>query len=74
MIAYGASPRASIGLVRAAKSVAALSGRNYAVPEDVKFVAKEILRHRIGLAYEATVSGTDPDAIIESVLNHVPVP
>ncbi len=74
MIAYGASPRASIGLIRAAKSVAALSGRDYAVPEDVKSVAREVLRHRIGLSYEATVSGTDPDAIIESVLNHVPVP
>lgn len=56
MIAYGASPRASIGLIRAAKSLAAISGRDYAVPEDVKAVAKEVLRHRIGLAYEATVS------------------
>lgn len=74
MIAYGASPRASIGLIRAAKSLAAVSGRSYAVPEDVKSVAKEVLRHRIGLAYEATVSGTDPDILIESVLNHVPVP
>ena len=74
MIAYGASPRAAIGLIRAAKSLAAISGRDYAVPEDVKAVAKEVLRHRIGLAYEATVSGTDPDALVEAVLAHVPVP
>lgn len=74
MIAYGASPRASIGLIRAAKALAAISGRDYAVPEDVKAVAKEVLRHRIGLAYEATVSGTDPDVLIEAVLAHVPVP
>lgn len=74
MIAYGASPRASIGLIRAAKALAAISGRDYAVPEDVKAVAKEVLRHRIGLAYEATVSGTDPDVLIDAVLAHVPVP
>ncbi|MDQ1343993.1 MAG: MoxR-like ATPase [Patescibacteria group bacterium] len=74
MMAYGASPRASIGLIRAAKALAAISGRDYAVPEDVKAVAKEVLRHRIGLAYEATVTGTDPDILIEAVLAHVPVP
>lgn len=74
LIAYGASPRASIGLIRAAKALAAISGRDFAVPEDVKAVAKEVLRHRIGLSYDAVVSGTDPDSVVEAVLSHVPVP
>lgn len=73
-IAYGASPRASIGLIRAAKALAAISGRDFAVPEDVKAIAKEVLRHRIGLSYDAAISGTDTDAIVEAVLSHVPVP
>ena len=74
LIAYGASPRASVGLIRASKALAAMSDRDFVVPEDIKAVAMEILRHRIGLSFEALSLGVSPDSVIETVLSEIPVP
>jgi MoxR-like ATPase len=74
MIEVGASPRASISLMKAAKAHAFLQGRSYATPHDVKTLACEVLRHRIILSYEAEAEGKAPDDVIHSILNSVPVP
>ncbi len=73
-VAYGVSPRASVGLVRASKALAAISGRDYVIPEDVRAVAPEVLRHRIGLSFEGISKGISPDRIVHHVLSHVPLP
>jgi len=74
MIQYGASPRATIYLTLGAKAVAFLAGRGYVVPQDVKDVAMDILRHRIILTYEAEAEEKTSQDIIKTVLDHVPVP
>lgn len=74
LIEFGASPRASLGLVRAARALALMRGRTYAVPQDVFDVAPEILRHRLVLSYEALAQGVDPEAILTRVLSTVPAP
>ncbi len=74
IIAFGASPRASISLARAARSYAFLRGRGYVVPEDVRAIAHDVLRHRIGLTYEAEANNITPDEIISSILDKVEVP
>ncbi len=74
LIEYGASPRASMGLTVAAKARAFLSGRGYAIPEDVKALAPDIMRHRLILTYEAEAQNLTSDGIIEQILNKVPVP
>jgi MoxR-like ATPase len=74
LISYGASPRAGISLAKAAKAHAFLNHRGYVVPEDVRHVAPEVLRHRIGLTYEAEAENVTTDHIIRDVLNNVEVP
>jgi len=73
-IEYGASPRASLWLILAAKAHAMLDGRGYVIPEDVKAVAYNVLRHRILLNYEAEVEEVTSDRIIAQILNKVKVP
>ena len=74
LVAYGASPRASIYLAQAARAHAYLHGRAYVVPEDVKDVAHDVLRHRVLLTFEAEAEDVTPDDVIAKVLEHVAVP
>lgn len=74
LIAYGASPRASISLSAAAKAYAFIKRRGYVIPEDVRAVCKEVLRHRIGLTYEAEAENVTSEQIIEQIINAVIVP
>ena len=74
LISYGASPRASISLSLAAKAYAFIKRRGYVIPEDVRAVCNEVLRHRIGLTYEAEAENVTSEQIIESVINSVIVP
>jgi len=73
-IAYGASPRAAIGLAQTAKAMALLDGRGYATPGDIKALAPDVLRHRVLLTYEAQAEGLTPDAVVRMILETVPVP
>ena len=73
-IEYGASPRATIDLYKAARAVAFLKGRDYVSPIEVAYIAKEVLRHRIILSYEAQAEGITQDMIVEKVLSMVPIP
>ncbi|MEZ5206455.1 MAG: hypothetical protein R2690_05625 [Acidimicrobiales bacterium] len=70
----GASPRGAAALLRAAKSWAWLSGRDYVTPDEVKAIAKPALRHRIAVRPELELEGTTPDVVLDSVLAMVPVP
>jgi len=74
LIAYGGSPRASINLALAAKAYAFIRRRGYVIPEDVRAVAHDVLRHRIGLTYEAEAENITTEEIISQVLNSVEVP
>jgi MoxR-like ATPase len=74
LIAYGASPRGSINLVLASRVFAFLKGRAFVIPEDVRAVIKEVLRHRIGITYEAEAEELTTDNIIDQILNEVNVP
>ncbi len=74
MISYGASPRASINLALASKAYAFIKRRGYVIPEDIRAVCHDILRHRIGLTYEAEAENITTDDIINEVLNAVEVP
>jgi MoxR-like ATPase len=74
MVAFGASPRGPINLVHAARALALLRGRSYVIPEDIRSVAPDVLRHRLVLTYQALAQEVSPDAIIESVLATVPAP
>ena len=73
-ISYGGSPRASISLSMAAKAYAFIKRRGYVIPEDVRAVCNEVLRHRIGLTYEAEAENVTPEQIIEKIINAVIVP
>jgi MoxR-like ATPase len=73
-IALGASPRASIFLVLGGKAHALLAGRGYVIPEDIKAVAHDVLRHRIILNYEGEADGITTEAIIDRILGVVKVP
>jgi MoxR-like ATPase len=73
-VALGASPRASMYLVRAARARAFLDGRDYATPHDVKRAAMDVLRHRVVVTYEAEADGIRPEAIVEAVLASVETP
>ncbi len=73
-ITFGASPRAGIALLQCAKATALLAGRSYVLPEDVKAVAKPVLRHRIVLSYEAAADSVSADDIIAKILDFIPVP
>ena len=74
LISFGASPRASISLSMAAKAYAFIKRRGYVIPEDVRAVCPEVLRHRIGLSYEAEAENVTSEQIIEQVINAVIVP
>jgi MoxR-like ATPase len=74
MINYGASPRASINLALAAKAYAFIKRRGYVIPEDIRAVAHDVLRHRIGLTYEAEAENVTTEEIISEILNTVEVP
>ncbi len=74
LISFGASPRASISLAKAARAYAFLQGRGYVIPEDVRAVCHDVMRHRIGLTYEAEANNITPDDIISDILDKVIVP
>jgi MoxR-like ATPase len=74
LIEYGASPRAAINLIRAAKAHAFLSGRGHVIPEDIKALGHDVLRHRILLTYRADAEGIGPDAMLQRIFENVPVP
>ena len=73
-IAFGASPRASINLALAARSYALIKRRGYVIPEDIRAVCYDVLRHRIGLSYEAEANDLTADEVIKEILNKVEVP
>jgi MoxR-like ATPase len=73
-ISLGASPRGGLALVRAARAKALLAGREFVLPDDVKTLAPDVLRHRIAVSYEAEAEGLTSEAIIERILAGVPVP
>jgi MoxR-like ATPases len=74
MISYGASPRASINLALAAKAFAFIRRRGYVIPEDIRAICPDVMRHRIGLTYEAEAENINQDKIIAEILNVVEVP
>ncbi len=74
MISYGGSPRASISLAQAAKAFAFIKRRGYVIPEDVRAVCHDVMRHRIGLSYEAEANNITTEEIITDILNTVEVP
>ncbi|HEV8167325.1 MAG TPA: ATPase, partial [Actinomycetota bacterium] len=73
-IAYGASPRGSINLVHAARALALLRGRSYALPQDVQEVAKDVLRHRLVLTYQALAEEVSADSLLTAVLTAIQPP
>ncbi|HCA83631.1 MAG TPA: ATPase, partial [Flavobacteriales bacterium] len=73
-ISFGGSPRASINLALAAKAYAFIRRRGYVIPEDVRSVCHDVLRHRIGLTYEAEAENVTVESIINEILNRVEVP
>jgi len=73
-LTFGASPRATIGLVEGARALAFMRGRNYALPEDMTGLVADVLRHRLVLSYEALADGIDADAVIQRVMRKIPVP
>jgi MoxR-like ATPase len=73
-LTLGGSPRASVALLIMAQAAALLDGRDYVVPDDVKALAKPVLRHRVTLAPELELEGVTPDAAIQSLLERVEVP
>ena len=74
IISFGASPRASISLALASRAYAFLQGRGYVIPEDVRAVCHDVLRHRIGLTYEAEANNINADEVITDILDKVAVP
>ena len=74
LVSYGASPRGSINLAAAAKAYAFLRRRGYVIPEDVRAVAMDVLRHRVGLTYEAEAENVSSEELVNEVLNRVDVP
>jgi len=74
MIHYGASPRASINLALAAKAMAFIRRRAYVIPDDIRAIALDVLRHRIGITYEAEAEGITRESIVTSILNTIKVP
>ena len=74
LINFGGSPRATINLAKASKSIAFLNQRAFVIPEDIRSITKEVLRHRIGLSYEAEAENISQEDIIDQILNSVQVP
>jgi MoxR-like ATPase len=73
-LSYGASPRATIGLIEGARALAFMRGRGYALPEDMTGLVGDVLRHRLVLSYEALADGLSADAIVQRVMKKIPVP
>src|SRR6186713_1095761 len=73
-LTFGASPRATIGLIEGARALAFMRGRNYALPEDMTGLVADVMRHRLVLSYEALAEGIDADAVIQKVMRKIPVP
>jgi MoxR-like ATPase len=73
-VSFGASPRASINIVLAAKALAFMRGRDYVLPQDARDLSRDVLRHRIVLSYEGLADGITPDDLLTHVLNRVPLP
>jgi MoxR-like ATPase len=73
-VLYGASPRASMGIDRAARAHAWLAGRDFVGPEDIQAVAPDVLRHRLVLSFEAEADGVDAETIVKGILDGVGVP
>ena len=74
LISYGASPRASINLALAAKAHAFIKRRGYVIPEDVRAICPDVMRHRVAVTYEAEAEEITPEQIVTEILNHVEVP
>jgi MoxR-like ATPase len=73
-LTYGASPRATIGLIEGARALALMRGRRYVLPEDMVDLVPDVLRHRLVLSYEALAADVTPDAIVQRILQTVPAP
>lgn len=73
-LTYGASPRATIGLIEGARALAFMRGRAYALPEDMTGLVADVFRHRLVLSYEALADGLSPDQIVQRVMKRIPVP
>ena len=73
-LTYGASPRATVGLIEGARAMAFMRGRNYALPEDMTGLVADVLRHRLVLSYEALADGLTADQVVQKVMKKVPVP
>jgi len=73
-LAYGASPRASLGLVAAGRALALIRGRDYVLPDDIAAVAPEVLPHRLVLSYEALADGLPPEKVVGEILRNVQQP
>ena len=74
IISFGASPRASISMAIAARAYAFLKGRGYVIPEDVRAICHDVLRHRIGLSYEAEANNISADEVVSEILDKIAVP
>jgi len=74
LISFGGSPRASINMALAAKAFAFLNKRGYVIPEDVRSICKDVLRHRIGLTYEAEAENTNVEVVIDTILKTINIP
>ncbi|MBF9129594.1 MoxR family ATPase [Plantactinospora sp. S1510] len=74
LIQYGASPRASLGIVRATRALALMRGRDYALPQDVQDIAPDILRHRLVLSYDALADNIPADHVVDRVMSTIPLP
>jgi MoxR-like ATPase len=74
LVQYGASPRASLGIVRATRALALLRGRDYALPQDVLDVAADVLRHRLVLSYDALADDVPADHVVGQIMQAVPLP
>ena len=72
-ILFGASPRASINMIIAGRALAFVRGREYALPEDVRDVALDVMRHRLVLSYEALSDNVDSDAVLERFMEAIPI-
>jgi MoxR-like ATPase len=74
IIAHGASPRATLGLLAGSRALALMRGRSYAVPRDVFDVARDVLRHRVLLSFDAIADDVDPEAVVERITSTVLAP
>ena len=73
-LSYGASPRATIGMIEGSRALALLRGRRYVLPEDITDLVPDVMRHRVVLSYEALAEGLTPDVLIQRVMKAIPVP